>query len=61
MELSNKTKEYFKKEDWEKLDKAQSISEIYDVAKIILSSMQSQLVQICGPITTGEREVLKQI
>jgi hypothetical protein len=53
MELSKKTKEYWQKEDWEDLEKAESVADLYAIAKRIISRMDKPLIQVCGPISTG--------
>lgn len=53
MELSKITKKYFKDEDWEDLNKASNIANVYEVALRVLSRMPENLSQVCGPITTG--------
>lgn len=53
MEFSEITKKYWTKEDWENLDKADSISDLYIIAQNIISKMPKPFVQVCGPIATG--------
>ncbi|HLP86918.1 MAG TPA: DUF4406 domain-containing protein [Candidatus Paceibacterota bacterium] len=53
MELSNITKKYFNKEDWQDLEKAQSVKELYIVANRIINRIPEPRIQVCGPISTG--------
>lgn len=53
MELSRKTKEYWEEKDWEDINKASSIKDLFIVALRILNRMPDGLAQICGPISTG--------
>ena len=53
MELSNLTKKYFKKEDWQDIDKAESIKDLYIVASRIMNRVPEPRIQVCGPISTG--------
>ena len=53
MELSKKTKEYWQEKDWEDLEKAGSIAELFIVAQRIIERMEKPLAQVCGPISTG--------
>lgn len=53
MEISEVTKKYWEKEDWDNLENANSIDDLYMIAQIIISRMQKPLIQVCGPITTG--------
>ncbi len=55
MELSKITKKYFKEEDWIDLNDATNITSVYKIAERILDRMPDNLVQVCGPITTGGR------
>lgn len=53
MEFSEITKKYWKEEDWQDLEKAEKISDLYVVAQRIFGRMDKPFVQICGPIGTG--------
>ncbi|MFZ2072590.1 MAG: DUF4406 domain-containing protein [Minisyncoccia bacterium] len=53
MELSKKTKEYWEEKDWEDLEKAENMAELFVVAKRIIERMEKPLAQVCGPISTG--------
>lgn len=53
MEFSEITKQYWTKEDWENLEKAESIGDLYIIAQNIISKMPKPFVQVCGPIATG--------
>lgn len=53
MELSKKTKEYWKPEDWKDISEASSVKDLFVVALRILSRMPEVLAQVCGPISTG--------
>jgi hypothetical protein len=53
MEISEITKKYWTKEDWENLEKVESVGDLYIIAQNIISKMPKPFVQICGPIATG--------
>ncbi len=53
MELSEITKQYWTKEDWENLEKVESVGDLYIIAQSIISRMPKPFVQVCGPIATG--------
>ncbi|MEA3399084.1 MAG: DUF4406 domain-containing protein [Patescibacteria group bacterium] len=53
MEISKKTKKYWKKEDWEDLNNSKSTDDLYFIAKRIIERMPKPIIQICGPIATG--------
>jgi hypothetical protein len=52
-ELNKATQQYWTEEDFEKLEEAQTIRDVFEVAKRILSRMPDNLAQVCGPITSG--------
>lgn len=53
MELSNITKQYFKEEDWQDIEKAESVKDLYEVANRIMNRVPKPRIQVCGPISTG--------
>jgi hypothetical protein len=53
MEFSETTKKYWTKEDWENLEKVESVGDLYIIAQNIISKMPKPFVQVCGPIATG--------
>lgn len=53
MEFSEITKQYWTKEDWENLEKVESVGDLYIIAQNIISKMPKPFVQVCGPIATG--------
>jgi hypothetical protein len=53
MEISEVTKRYWGVKDYEDLEKAQTVSEMYIIMKRIVDRMPQPLVQVCGPIATG--------
>ncbi len=53
MKFSEKTKEYWKEKDWQDIEKAESISDLYVIAKRIIDRMPKPFIQVCGPIATG--------
>jgi hypothetical protein len=53
MEYSEITKQYWRKEDWENLEKIKSVSDLYIIASGIISRMPQPFIQVCGPISTG--------
>jgi len=53
MEFSKITKQYWTKEDWENLEKVESVGDLYIIAQDVISSMPKPFVQVCGPIATG--------
>ena len=52
-EINKKTKEYWREDDFNQLKKVKSFTEMFSIAKIILSRMPANLGQVCGPITNG--------
>lgn len=53
MEISEITKKYWDEKDWQALEKAENVAELYLVAKKITEKMEKPLAQVCGPIGTG--------
>lgn len=53
MELSNITKQYFKDEDWQDIDNAKSMKDLYIVAERVMKRVPEPRIQVCGPISTG--------
>lgn len=53
MELSKKTKEYWKDQDWKDLGKVESVVDLHVIAERIIARMEKPLIQVCGPIGTG--------
>ncbi|MCM2339106.1 MAG: DUF4406 domain-containing protein [Burkholderiales bacterium] len=53
MEISEITKQYWTKEDWENLEKVESAGDLYIIAQDVISRMPKPFVQVCGPIATG--------
>ncbi|MDO8659545.1 MAG: DUF4406 domain-containing protein [Candidatus Parcubacteria bacterium] len=53
MEFSEITKRYWEEKDWQDLEKAESISDLYKIAEKIIDRMEKPLMQVCGPIATG--------
>ncbi len=53
MELSKKTKEYWKDQDWKDLEKVENVADLYTIAERIITRMEKPLIQVCGPIGTG--------
>lgn len=53
MQFSEITKQYWTKEDWKNLEEAESIGDLYIIAKNIISKMPKPFTQVCGPIATG--------
>jgi hypothetical protein len=52
-EINQKTKEYWREEDFFDLEKVQSFGEMFLIAKRVIERMPKELVQVCGPITSG--------
>lgn len=59
MELSNITKKYYRKEDWQDIEKAKSIKDLYIIADRIINRVPKPRIQVCGPISTGGRGSIK--
>lgn len=55
MELSNITKKYFKEKDWQDIENAESIKDLFIVASRIMNRIPEPRIQVCGPISTGGR------
>lgn len=53
MEFSEITKKYWTKENWENLEKVESVGDLYIIAQSVISRMPKPFVQVCGPIATG--------
>lgn len=53
MELSKKTKEYWREKDWTDLEDAQNIKDLYAIAERIISRMLKPMSSVCGPVATG--------
>lgn len=53
MEISEITKKYWTKENWENLEKVLSVGDLYIIAQDVISRMPKPFVQVCGPIATG--------
>jgi hypothetical protein len=50
MELSEITKQYWTKEDWENLEKVDSVQDLYIIAQSIISRMPKPFIQVCDPV-----------
>lgn len=53
MEFSKITKIYWREKDWQDLEIAESISDLFKIAERIIDRMDKPFVQVCGPIGTG--------
>ena len=53
MELSDITKKYFRDEDWQDINEAESIKDLFNIASRIMDRVPEPRVQVCGPISTG--------
>ncbi|PIR68152.1 hypothetical protein COU49_02245 [Candidatus Nomurabacteria bacterium CG10_big_fil_rev_8_21_14_0_10_35_16] len=53
MQFSEETKKYWEDKDWNDLEKAKSVADLYIIAKRIISRIPKPFVQVCGPIGTG--------
>lgn len=53
MELSKKTLEYWKEEDWKDLENVKNVSDIYTIADRIITRMDKPFIQVCGPVANG--------
>jgi hypothetical protein len=53
MELSGITKKYWDEKDWQDLEKAENVVELFSIAKKIIDKMGKPLIQVCGPIGSG--------
>lgn len=51
--LSDKTKEYWEEKDWQDLEKAQNIKDLYIIAERVIGRMPKPMSSVCGPIATG--------
>lgn len=51
--ISEITKQYWEKEDWDKLEEAESIKDLYFIASKIINRIPKPFIQVCGPIATG--------
>ena len=53
MEISTKTLGYWTPEDFLKLEKAETYTDLHAIAEVIISRMPKPFGQVCGPIATG--------
>jgi len=53
MEFSEITKKYWEDRDWEDVEKAESVEDLYVVAQRIIDRMLRPIVEVCGPIANG--------
>jgi hypothetical protein len=53
MELSEITKKYWSEKDWEDLEKAEKVSDLFVIAERILDKIEKPFGQVCGPIGNG--------
>ncbi len=53
MIISSETRKYWQETDWNDLEKAISIEELYIIAERIISRMPKPFSQVCGPIASG--------
>ena len=51
--INKSTKQYWTEEDFDALQNAQNIQDVFSIAKDVLSRMPDTLAQVCGPITSG--------
>jgi hypothetical protein len=59
-EINKPTGQYWIDEDYKNIEEAQSIQDIFAVAKDVLSRMPDNLAQVCGPITSGGRGLVEE-
>ncbi len=50
MEISEATKKYWTKEDWENLEKVESVGDLYLIAMNVISKMPKPFIEVCGPV-----------
>jgi hypothetical protein len=53
MEFSEITKKYWEEKDWQDVDRAKSMADLYIIAKRIIDRMPKPIVEVCGPIANG--------
>jgi len=50
---SKENHEYWDEKDTQDLDRAESVTELFTIAKRVLSRMPKPVAQVCGPVSTG--------
>jgi hypothetical protein len=53
MQINEITKRYWEEKDFQDLEKAQSVKDLFTIAERITERMPKPFVQVCGPISTG--------
>ena len=53
MEFSEITKKYYEEKDWQDVENAKSMVDLYVVAKRIIERMPKPIVEVCGPLANG--------
>lgn len=53
MEFSEITKKYWEEKDWQDLEKAELMTDMYLIAKRIIERMPKPVGQVCGPVANG--------
>jgi hypothetical protein len=53
MEISTKTLEYWKPEDFADVEKAETFKDLYTIAQQIITRMPKPFGGVCGPLATG--------
>ena len=53
MKFSETTLKYWQEEDWKDLQKAESVEDLYKIAKQVLERMPQPLGQVCSPVNSS--------
>lgn len=59
-EINKNTRQYWTEENFETLEKTQTIQEVLAVAQDVISRMPDDLAQVCGPVTSGGKGSIEE-
>lgn len=59
-EINKITKQYWTEEDFENLQKAETIQNVFEIAQNVISRMPDNVAQVCGPVTSGGKGSIEE-
>lgn len=59
-DMNEKTKEFWRDDNFKSLEDASSIKEVFEIAKSILGRMPESSAQVCGPISNGGKGSIEE-
>lgn len=59
-QMSEVTKQYWTENDFQDLQNAETIQDVFKVAQRVISRMPDTLAQVCGPVTSGGKGSIEE-